>query len=596
MADEKKKKTIIFAQDPESLEKSEAGSLSPLMKALNTATGVANSKAPRLAMTQDYLPHNVYPGVWKVKSHLVPDDVIKSIRIQDSLVGAIVAARGSMFSLFGHLRKDRFDIGIEVVIKPEILKVLNTEQLLIIKERLKKFEYLLLNCGHTTGMETQDLMTLAEFLYTQGMNGVSFGRFATEVVYDRSVQPDSDGNYPFHRFRPIDVGTIRPAVRKGENVGDNLRETAIKLLEQMSGDKYDIDFGRLREDHYAWLQVVDELPKQAFTHKEMLVYTFYPSTDIAHNGYPVTPIDKTISNITTHINIDTYQELYFQNGRASKGMLVINSDEIDEATLNSIKLQFHASINSVSNSFRTPIFGITKDDSVQWLPLTGEGLGSEFAFMYDAVARTILASFSMSPDELPGYGHLSKGTNSQTLSESSNEFKLSASRDTGLRPLILKMQTFFNQMLMPLIDPGLAKVAEIRFAGLDAESKEKESARLQQDSALHMTYDALLNEVDKDAVGDIFGGNFPFNERVQLIFDKFMDAGQLREKFFSDPLASLDPILRYKRDPFWLQNFQLLMQSQSGAARAFLAPRSKELILDAMTMQITDMLDLEEEE
>lgn len=371
---------------------------SPLMYAIQQASGSANKKAPRLAFSENPSPVDNYLGLYKSKRRLLPDEVLKQVRIQDHLVAAILRARGSMMSLFGHLRKDRFDTGIEVAIKEEFYEILTPEQFEKVMERLKRFERLLLNCGHTAGLEHQDKMTLAQFIDVQMQNGLTFGRFATEVIYDRSGDPDEDGNYPFHRFRPVDVGTIYRCVRKGEYVGNNLREVAMKMLESITAEKPKIDIAKLKEDEYAWLQVIDGTPRQAFTHREMLVYNLFACTDIEMNGYPVSPIDTVVSSVTTHISIDAYKKLYFQNGRATRGMLVIKSDEVDEAVLNGIKLQFNASVNSVANSFRTPIFGMGKEDEVNWLPFSGEGLqDSSFEFMYDQIARNIMSAFSMSP-------------------------------------------------------------------------------------------------------------------------------------------------------------------------------------------------------
>jgi Phage portal protein len=426
----------------------------------------------------------------------------------------------------------------------------------------------------------------------QTRNGLTFGRFATEMIYDRSVDPDEEGNYPFHRFRPIDVATIVRTVRKGEYVGNNLRATAIRALESITGEKINIDINLLQEDRYAWMQVIDGTPRQAFTHDEMLVFTLFPSTDVEHNGYPISPLDTVVSSVTTHISIDAYKKLYFQNGRATKGMLIIQSDEVDQQTLDNMKLQFNASINSVSNSFRTPIFGIGTEDNVTWLPMVGEGLGDEFQFMYDQIARNILSAFGISPDELPGYGHLSKGTNSQTLSESNNEFKLTASRDSGLRPLILKFQIFINQRLMPIIDPLLAKICVVKLSGLDASSKEQETTRLQQDMVVSMAYDEVLHEVDKEPIGQVLGGKFPFNERWQLLVDKYKNVGDLLGPLMGSPSAIVDPLLRYKRDPFWLQYLQLLASVNPAAVQAYFAPRP--FAMEFLKMQIQDDLDGED--
>lgn len=590
------KNSLVFAmsQDTgEALEKAgyePTNPHSPLMYALQQATGSASKKAPRLAFTENPAPTDNYLGLFKSKKRLLPDEVLKTIRVQDHLIASILRARGSMMSLFGHLRKDRFDIGIEVILKEEFFDVLTPEQFGKVTERLKRFEKLLLNCGHNSGLEHQEKMTLSQFLDIQIQNGLNFGRFATEIIYDRNTDPDEDGLYPFHRFRPVDVATIYRCVRKGEYVGNNLRETAMKMLESITGEKPKIDIQKLKEDRYAWLQVIDGTPRQAFTHQEMVVYNLFPCTDIEMNGYPVSPLDTVVSSVTTHISIDAYKKLYFQNGRASRGMLVIKSDEVDEAVLNGIKLQFNASVNNVSNSFRTPIFGMGKEDDVQWLPFSGEGLhDADFQFMYDQIARNILSAFSMSPDELPGYSHLSKGTNSQTLSESNNEFKLTAARDTGLRPLVRKLQTFFNQLLFPLIDPMLAKVCEIKFCGLDAQSIEQESTRLQQNMPTHMTYSEVLREVDKDPVSRLMGGDFPFNERYQIIIDKYKNVGEIMTNTLGDCAASVDPLLKFKRDPFHLQFMQLMAQINPVAIQAYFAPRP--FAMDILKMLIQDELE-----
>jgi hypothetical protein len=589
---------MVFALGPsmeESLEKAgyeKADPASPLMYALQQASGSATKKAPRLAFSENPSPSDNYLGLFKSKRRLLPDEVLKQIRVQDHLVAAILRARGSMLSLFGQLKPDRFNVGVEVKLKQEFMDVLTPEQFDKVTARMKRFESLLLHCGHNSGLEHQDKVTLAQFLDIQTQNGLTFGRFATEIIYDRSGEPDADGNYPFHRFRPVDVATIYRAVRKGESVGNNLRETAMRMLESLTGDKPNIDIGKLKEDQYAWLQVIDGTPRQAFTHHEMLVFSLFPCTDIEMNGYPVSPLDTVVNSVTTHISIGAYKKLYFQNGRASKGMLVIKSDEVDASVLDGIKMQFNASVNNVSNSFRTPIFGMGKEDAVDWVPFTGEGLhDNDFAFMSDAIARNIMAAFSMSPDELPGYSHLSKGTNSQTLSESNNEFKLTAARDTGLRPLILKFQTFFNEILFPIIDPLLSKVCEISLSGIDAQSKEQESTRLRQDMATHMAMDDVLLEVDKDPIGKSMGGQFPFNERIQLILDKYKNVGETMGEMLGDNGAYVDPMLRYKRDPFWLQNMQLMAETSPAVIQAYLAPRP--FAMDFLKMLVQDSLDEE---
>ena len=154
----KNKMVFALSQDAgDALEKAGyKGETGPLMYALQQATGSADSskkKAPALAFTEDPSPSNNYLGLYKSKRRLIPDDVLKQIRITDHLIAAILRARGSMMSLFGHLRKDRFDIGVEVIIKPDFIKILSTEQYEKVIARMKRFEQIILNCGHTEGVE-----------------------------------------------------------------------------------------------------------------------------------------------------------------------------------------------------------------------------------------------------------------------------------------------------------------------------------------------------------------------------------------------------------------------------------------------------------
>lgn len=605
---EKKTSTITFgmSESPEeSVEKSQTSSLeqaigealikyetlkkgdSPLQKLIKQATGNANKKAPSLAFTEVPNPMSNFLGLFKARTRGIPPELIKEVRQTDHLIAAILRTRGNMMRLYAHLRKDRFDVGMELEIRPEFLPILTPEQFAKLAERIKRLEIILLNCGHTEGLENHEKMTLSDFFYLQTVNALSFGSHATEIIYDRT-----DGDHPkFHRFRPRDMATIYRAIRKGEQVGQNLRELALKALEVIEGENFDIDIRKLREDQYAWLQVIEGQPRQAFTHEEMLVYDLYPSTDVEFNGYAISPIHTCVNAITTHISIESFWKTYFCSGKSAKGMLVIKSDEVDQQMLDAIKLQFNASINSVSNAFRTPIFGISPSDNVEWVTTQDKLENGEFQFTYDQVARNILSSFGMSPDELPGYGHLSKGTNSQSLSESSNEYKMTAARDSGLRPLILGWQSFLNQRLVPIIDPELAQLVEVKLIGLDTSSKEQESARLQQDSALFHTYDSLLEEIDEHGPGEAFGDKMPFNERYRQILDFYMNVGEVRGKFFNEPSAIFDPLLKFKRDPFYLQQLQLLMQISPNTLRAYYAPRSAELVKELLSLEINDMLE-----
>jgi len=249
----------------------------------------------------------------------------------------------------------------------------------------------------------------------------------------------------------------------------------------------------------------------------------------------------------------------------------MKSDEADQSVIDNIKQEYMASINNVENSFRVPIFGVGREDDVEWISTVPTKKDGEFEFLYEQVSRNILSAFNMSPDELPGYTHLSRGTNQKTLSESNNEFKLTAMRDTGLRPLIIKWEDFLNRKLFPIMDAELAQICEIKISGLDAQSRQEESLRLQQDQPIHMNMDDVMDEVAKQPVGEHLGGKVLFNEYYTQVVDKYIDVGQYMGEVMNDPAYYFNTTLKFKRDAFWVQNMNILMQSNPEAFRAFYA-------------------------
>lgn len=573
---DQKKNKILFDNNPlqaqqdeyneQILKNSNSNINAQMMKNLiiNAAGAVKKSKnAPRLAFAEDPNKNNTYAGIYKLKNGLLHPNIIKQIRHNNFLIACILRARGNAISLTSHIKKDRFDIGIEIKIKEQLKAHIEPEQMGKINLRISKFEKKLMNCGYTDGLSDSEKMTLPTFMYLQVQNGLSFGQFATEIITHKETGE-------FHRFRPVDAGTIFKTAKKGESAG-GVRETSLKLLEQLTGDKIFVE--QLKNQYYPWVQVIDGTPKQAFTEDELYVYNLYPSTDVEHSGYPLTPLDTVMNSVTIHMSIEVYTKLYFQNGRAARGFLVINSDEVDQAVLEDMKQQFNASINNVTNSFRTPLFGIGKEDTVQWISTQPQRKDGEFQFLFDQTTRNILSAFNISPDELPGFTHLSKGTNSQALSESNNSFKLIAARDVGLRPLLLHFEAFLNQRIFPIIDHELSQLCDLYISGFDAFTQEQEAVRLQTDSPLHYTYDDVMDRVDKDPVGSYMSGTIPFNERYLNNAATFNTVGEIDDFFRGTMGSSLDPLKKYKRDPFFFQWLQFLAETDPIKLKAFLSTR-----------------------
>jgi len=529
--------------------------VNPLVKSvLNVLNGGSEDSIERLAF--DTQPHNANTtaGLWRRKLRLLPDDILKRIGIQDDLVAAILNTRSNHVAAFGRPQPDRFSTGFKIEPEPGYTENMTAEEKKEIQKKIAAAESRLLTCGQTRGWSDDEALNFSQFLFMQARNAVLLGRMATEIIYE-----DTSSGRKFHSFRPIDAGTIYKASPFKE-AAQNIRESARLMLQDIKNKKLEPE--RYINDEYAWVQVIEGRAVQAFHSDECVVHNFYPVTDVELDGYPLTPLDTVITAVVTHINIGTHNKLFFQSGRAARGMIVIKSDEVDEKVVDVIRQQFQASINAVGNAWRMPIFGVGTDDDVAWFPIDNSSRDMEFQYLSDTNARVILSAFQMSPEEIPGYSHLSRGTNSQALSEGNSEYKLEAHRDVGIRPLLANFQNFVNSRILPLIDPELSKFCSLKFVGLDAETAEKESVRLQQDMAVHMTMDEVLEKVQKNPVGKRWGGRFLLNPQYQAVLDKYFMQGDILEYFFGIEGASKDPRNQFVNNPNWFQWQQLQMEMQ----------------------------------
>jgi len=535
--------------------------MSPLVKSVMNLLNGPGDTIERLAFDTDPALNNTYQALYKTKLRLLPDEVLKRIGIQDDLVAAICNARSNQLSSFGRPQPDRFSTGFKIEPEPGLLEKLDDKAKKDLQDRISKAELKILSCGETKGWKDTEALSFGQFMYMCTRNACLFGRIAVEAINVDGM----DGKKRFHSFRPIDAGTIYRAAPQKE-AGDAVRKQARKLLEQIKNK--DLEPERFQDDEYAWVQVISGRPVQAFTAEECLVHNFYPVTDVELDGYPLTPLDTIITAVTTHINIGNHNKLYFQSGRAARGMIVIKSDDADDGVIKHIRQQFQASINSVGNAWRMPIFGVGTDDDIGWYPIDNSSRDMEFQYLSDTNARVILSGFQMSPEELPGYAHLSRGTNNQALSESNNEYKLEAHRDVGIRPLLAQFQNFVNSKILPLIDEELSKTCSLKFVGLDVETAEKESTRLQQDMAVHMSMDEVLDKVEKKPVGKEWGGQFLLNPQWQAVLDKYVPQGAIMEHFFGMKGASKDPRYDFLNNPNYFTQMQLLQAEQQAQQAA----------------------------
>lgn len=544
--------TAIDIQQPQSL-------VSTVIEGLRKSNDV---RAVQLSLPEDPKKVNNYSNIYKNRNQLVPNEILKRIRDTEELIGGvIIPVRARQAALFARPRANRFDIGFDFSLLPHIEGRMEPEQ----KDKIKhdiypKLRELLLNCGKVEGISDKDRRTFSQWMMETVEDRLTFGGFATEI------REDEDGK--FHSFKAVDTGTIYftvPQNDRSEREVQQVRAASVKLLEQVtdsSGSPLNVD--KFFEDDYTYVQVIDAVPVQVFTDKELLYWNGAPSTDIYRSGYPVSPVERILSAVSTHINLTTHNKLFFVNGRGARNILVFKSDNVEEEDVNQIRSQMTAHINSAGASWRMPVFGMGQADEVEVVTLDGSGRDMEFQYLADLNKRMIFAAYQMSPDEVAALSYLSRGTNSQSLAESNNEFKLVAARDSGLRPLLLEIEDFLNERVLPRINKEWSKILRINLTGYDASSPEKESTQLQQDSQIYLTMNDIMSKVEKETLG--LGGEFPLNAAYLQIIEKYFTKGEILKVFGGDKYKDADqnPDLQYyMNDPVWLQLQQMKMQQQA---------------------------------
>lgn len=501
-----------------------------------------------------------YNVIYQPKPRFIAEWLLKRMSHQDDLVAAIVQTRANQIRSFGVPRPNRHSNGFVIEPIEGVVDNLDDDKKAILDRRIERARDLLETCGRTENVPVRERQSFADFLYLLTQNAIVVGKVAVEKIRDKGGR--------VHSFRHTDAGTIFPATSY-QTSGPSIRKQALSLLARLKNKKEselaeELDLQRWIKDEYSWVQVIETTPRQVFTDDQMICRNFYQVPDVEMMGHPIAPLDTVLAAVTTHMNITTMSRVYFQSGRAAKGMLIVQSDDADDDTIKYMQEHFQANINNASNSFRLPVFAIGPKDTITWQPIEQQGSRDmEFQYLSDAVARIIMSAFQISPDELPGWSYLSKGTASQTLSEGSNEYKLEAHRDLGIRPLISHIEELLNEEIFPIIDEDLSKICRIRLTGLDAESAEKEANRLAEDSPIHMTMNQINEKVEKDPLPAALGGDVPLNPAFHtLVLDKYVTVGVICEYLLGMKGASKDPTLAYVNNPIWIQFQGMLLQEK----------------------------------
>ena len=482
-------------------------------------------------------------GLYRGKTSFMPNHLLKQVSRKDSIVSAIIDVRAGQVSAACKKQGNRFDLGFKI--KPKDNNIKSDD------EEIRKIEEFILNCGRSEDRAAEDKMTFDQWGYVVTTDLMRYGHTAIELVRTNDTS--------LYAFLPLSAETIYYANKK---IDKTLIQGMRDIWKQVAQDGSEVDLDKAAAGEYEYIQMINGKVVEGFNKEELVFERINLESDIDLNGYAVGPLERAIAVITAHLQIENHQKAFFTHGAASKGVLVIQGD-VAPNTLKALQSQWTQQITGPLNAWRTPILaGI---EGVQWVPLVSSNRDMEYAAYQDHILRTVFACFAMDPEEA-GFGYLSKGTEQRSLGESSNEWKITASRDRGLRPILGRIEAIINERILPELSKEYAEKYHFCFVGLDAETETEETQRLSQEVALHTSVNEVREQVERDPLP--MGGDLILNPLLLQTLQSNMTKGQFMEVFMGAQGASERPDLQYIPDPFWFQWQQLqmsMMQQQAGS-------------------------------
>lgn len=458
-----------------------------------------------------------YAMGFKDRKYSLTYDVLKRIPHQVSVISAILQTRCNQVASFSVPFRSSKSVGYIIKHKDPSHLTTKGEQ-----EFIKDLETFIYNCGYKApnphnNIKRDDFET---FLKKVVRDSLQYDQACIEVVPDRRGSP--------YEFMAVDASTIRiasPETPFGPNATWHGRSANFsgKLLEQMETTAMRHPYRNMRlydniknADRAEFVQILNGQIENLYTRDEMIFGVRNPRTDIYIQGYGYGELEQLVTTITAHLYAEEYNRRFFSQGSAPKGILNFKGDAMTPDMLEGFRRQWRANLEGVENSWRTPI--LQSEQGVDWIDLNPTNKDMEYGSWLEYLIKITCGVFLIDPAEINF--DLKGGVQQTPLFESSQEWKLKASRDRGLKPLLRFIAKMINENVISKIDDRFV----FDFAGLEElTEQEKHTLRTEQVSS-YLT----LNEVRRqDDLPDLEFGDMPMNPTyVQIMQQKQQEEQQ----------------------------------------------------------------------
>lgn len=425
-------------------------------------------------------------------------DMLKKMASQLAIISAIVNTRCTQISSFAQPYRTSRDLGFTIKHKDSDHATTSAE-----KEHIKDLEKFIMNCGRDDpnpygGGDKRD--DLEDFLKKTVRDSLIFDQVCVEVVPDGLGMP--------YEFLAVDASTMRIASDdRYVGVNSSYHERggftpAVpgRFANLYEGRKYGNDeVTTATGEPISYVQLLNGQIDNVYGSSELIFGVRNPRTDIYVQGYGYGELEQLITIITAHLYAEEYNRKFFSQGSAPKGLLNLKGDNWTPEVLEDFQRQWQAQVAGNDNAWKTPV---TQSEGLEWIDLNKTNREMEFGQWMEYLIKITTGVFMIDPAELNF--DLSGGVSQTPLFESSSEWKLKASRDRGLKPLLRFFAKMLNKNIIDKIDDHFT----LEFTGLDEISEQEQHEMLMEQLAGYRTMNEVRRELD---LPDLPHGDMPMN-------------------------------------------------------------------------------------
>lgn len=376
------------------------------------------------------------------------DDIARRVPV----IAGIIQTRVNQVANFSILQPDDREPGFKIVLRDKDKNTTKQE-----KQRADDIARWLLNTGSSQSLAKD---TFETFLRKLIRDALVLDQACFEVVPNHKGEPAD--------FYAVDAATVRIAdIPPGV---DAMSDPASAM----------------------YVQIYDGVVIAEFGIQDLCFGVRNPRTGIRVNGYGYSELEMLLGVITAMLGAFTYNQKFFTQGSATKGVLNFRGS-IPDSKLDAFRRHWYAMLSGAQNAWRTPI---TNAEELQWISLHSSNRDMEFSAFFDWLIKAACGVFQFDPSEI-NFTYGNTGQSSQMF-QAPAEQRIKGSKDRGLRPLLRSLATWINRYLIWPIEPDM----EIRFMGINPKDASETIDQEKKQVSYKMTVDELRAEDDLPPLPD----------------------------------------------------------------------------------------------